>query len=120
MKSNITNSITERVLIGKAMKRIRLSKNLTSNYVASKLGYKDESTYCRIERGEVNIYESLVRGFCKLFDCNIIHFYKLAGIDVFESKIKTWSEFYTSLSDLPNKDAAELIEIANKINPNKT
>ena len=117
MKANNSHSLEESLLIGKAMKRIRQSKNDKASFVANQLGYKEESTYCRMERGEINIYESKVRKFCKLYDCNIVHFYQLAGIDIFETNIKTWSEFYKSLSGLPEEEAVKLMEVANKINP---
>jgi len=117
MKDNDSHSLEESLLIGKAMKRIRQLKSHKTLWVATQLGYKEESTYCRMERGEINVYESKVRKFCKLFDCNIVHFYQLAGIDIFETKIKTWTEFYKSLSDLTEEEAAKLMEIANQINP---
>ena len=104
--------------LGSAMKRIRKSQNEKTIFVARKLGYDDDSTYCRIERGEiVNISIWTILDFCKLFDCNIVHLFKLADIDIFETHIKSWSQFYQSLSNLTYQEASELLELADKISP---
>ena len=39
--------------IGEAIKVARKQKDLTQEYMARKLGYKDKSTYAKIERGEL-------------------------------------------------------------------
>jgi transcriptional regulator with XRE-family HTH domain len=110
--------LTEIQRIGNAMKRIRQSKNITTDYIAHKIGYEDKSTYCKIECGNVkHIDESKIRSFCKLMDCNIVYLYKLAGIDVFETKIKTWDEFYSMIPKLNDEEAKQIIELAKKISP---
>src|SRR5574343_322995 len=102
-KHSIENEHRE---LGNAMRRIRQSRNYTAQYVAMKLGYKDESTYCRIERGEVeNLSVWKIITFCKLFDCNIFHLFLLADIDIFDTNIKSWSEFKKSLSGISEEEA---------------
>ena len=70
-----------------------------------------------LENGKIkHLSESTIRKFCKLLDCNIIHLYRLADIDVFDTKIKTWTQFYKSLSDLHDNKASEFIDLASKLN----
>ncbi len=117
---NNSTSITDNQRIGRAMKQIRLSNNLKPFYVATHIGYTDDSTYYRLERGETeHIDESKIRTFCKLMDCNIVHLYKLAGIEVFETKIKTWDEFYSLIPKLNDEEAKHIIELYKKYLPLK-
>ena len=112
------NLLSEIQHIGNAMRRIRQSKDITTDYIARKFGYEDISTYCKMECGNLkHIDESIIRAFCKLMDCNIVHLYKLAGIDVFETKIKTWDEFYSLIPRLNDEEAKHIIELAKKISP---
>jgi len=108
--------LTKNQRLGFAMKQIRESKKASMLFVSKKLGYTTESTYCRMEHGEIeNISIWQILNFCKLFECSIIHLFILADIDIFETKIDSWSEFYQSLSNLSNEQATELMEMAQTI-----
>jgi transcriptional regulator with XRE-family HTH domain len=108
--------LTKNQRLGNAMKQIRESQKASMLFVSKKLGYTSESTYCRMEHGEIeNISIWQILNFCKLFECNIVHLFVLADIDIFETKINSWFDFYQSLSNLSNDEAAELIEVAHKI-----
>ena len=102
--------------LGNAIKKLRNLHHLPSDWVAHKLGYADKSSYCKIERGvikDVSVWKIIE--ICKLFDCNIVHLFLLAGIDVFDTKIKTWTEFNDSFSK-NNEDSQNLILVL-LINP---
>lgn len=116
MKAKNKMLLTHNKQLGSAMKRIRESRKVSTLFVAKKLGYETESTYCRMEHGTImNISVWTLLEFCKLFECNIFHLFVLAEIDIFDTKIKTWTEFYQSLSNLPTDEASKLLALANKI-----
>jgi len=118
MKAKDNELLTQNQRLGYAIRRIRESRKVSALFVSTKLGYKNESTYCRMEHGEIeNISIWTILAFCKLLDCNIVHLFKLAEIDIFETQLKNWSEFYVSLANLPDEEAAELLELSNKISP---
>ena len=113
MKEKTPPLLTDCERLGYAMKRIRKSKGCDTLYVAKKLGYDDESTYCRMERGKIqNICIWTILKFCDLFECNIFHLFILADIDIFKTQIKTWTEFYKSLSNLSDNEVEKLNELA--------
>ncbi len=68
-------------ILGNVIRDLRLSKHITSDWVALKLGYKDKSSYCKLERGEIkeiSIWKLLK--ICKLFDYEIIQLLKDAKL----------------------------------------
>jgi transcriptional regulator with XRE-family HTH domain len=84
--------------IGKAIKLLRESKNLTQEYMAYKLGYNDRGAYAKIERGEYNTLDILLLlNICKLLNCNLVHLMLMADVVIIELPIKTYSEFLDSL-----------------------
>ena len=49
---------------------------------------------------------------CKLFECNIVQLFALAGFDILETEIKTWTKFYKSLLNLSDEEVEKLKELA--------
>ena len=84
--------------IGKAIKLLRESKNLTQEYMAHKLGYNDRGAYAKIERGEYNTLDILLLlNICKLLKYNLVHLMLMAEVDIIEIPIKTYTEVLDSL-----------------------
>jgi transcriptional regulator with XRE-family HTH domain len=80
--------------IGKAIKLLRESKNLTQEYMANKLGYNDRGAYAKIERGEYNTLDILLLlNICKLLNCNLVHLMLMAEVDIIEVPIQSYTEF---------------------------
>ena len=91
--------------IGSALSLIRRSKGLTQQFVAQKVGFRDQSAYGKLERGTLDKVDLLVLlKLCVVLDCNLVHLMLLAGVDIFETKIQSGSEFIKSLNSLtPNQ-----------------
>jgi transcriptional regulator with XRE-family HTH domain len=67
--------------IGEAIKTARKQKDLTQEYMALKLGYKDKSTYAKIERGELSRMDLFVLiEICELLDIDFYKLLKSSGI----------------------------------------
>ena len=99
--------------IGEAIKTVRCSRGLKQEFMAFKLGYKDKSYYAKIERGQVETIDIFrLLEICKILDCNLVHLMLLAGIDIFHTRISSWSEFIASLNQLPDQDQQKLTDIA--------
>ncbi len=106
-----TLSDTQR--LGIALKQIRKSKVLKTINVSNYLGFDSESTYSRMEQGSTeNICVFTLLKICKLFDCNIVHLFALADIDIFETAIKTWPEYYISLVNFPQEKVTRYLEFS--------
>lgn len=69
MSTLILNLITDMTLINK-IKTIRLSKNLTQQYMADELGI-DAANYSRLERGEVKISTDRIQEIAKILDIHV-------------------------------------------------
>ena len=116
MLINKINSFTDVQRIGKAMRVIRNARGESADAVSEKLGYENTSSYCKLERGEKKtlcIEKILI--FCKHFNFNIIFLFIMADIEIFKNEINTWTEFYQSLSKIPDKRAAELMQLSKMI-----
>ena len=99
--------------IGSTIQVIRVSKNLTQEYMATKLGYNDRSSFAKIERGEYNSLDVFVLiDICRLLECNLVHLMLLAEVDIFETKIRTYSEFLRTLQ----YSDSEIVEMQKRIN----
>jgi len=97
--------LTKEQRLGNTIRQLRLSCNLTTDWVAYRLGYTDKSTYCKFERGEIkDVSVWKIIELCELFECNIVQLFFLAGVDVFKTKIKSCAEFNESLSKNDNKN----------------
>jgi hypothetical protein len=98
--------LTKEQRLGSAIRQIRVSLKLPTDWIAYKLHYADKSTYCKLERGEIkNINVWLLIEICELYDCNIVQLFFLADIDIFKTKLKSWTEFIETLS---NNDFEEI------------
>lgn len=53
------------------LQALRKAKGCTQEQMAHKLGYKDKSSYCHIERGKVRITLDLLRRICEILEINI-------------------------------------------------
>lgn len=69
MSALILSLITDMTLINK-IKTIRLSKNLTQQYMADELGI-DAANYSRLERGEVKISTDRIQEIAKILDIHV-------------------------------------------------
>ena len=80
--------------IGKAIKLLRESKNLTQEYMANKLGYSDRGSYAKIERGGYKTIDIvLLLKICKLLECNLVHLMLMADVDITKVPIQSYTEF---------------------------
>ncbi len=87
--------------IGFAIRHVRNANGYSSEYMARKLGYTNNSTYCKIERGELKILDiDLLINICDLLNCSIFHLIIIADFDIIDTKIKSWTEFFFALKDL--------------------
>lgn len=101
--------------IGEAIKTVRSSRGLKQEFMAFKLGYKNKSNYAKIERGEVETLDICrLLEICKILDCNLVHLMLLAGIDIFNTRISTWTEFMESLNQLPEEEQQRLSQLGNE------
>jgi hypothetical protein len=65
--------------VGTSMRLIRLYKGESVDAVALKLGYKHSSSYCKVERGEVQeLSLEMLLGFCNHFNIKFIVLMMLA------------------------------------------
>jgi transcriptional regulator with XRE-family HTH domain len=68
--------------LGEAIRAARKQKDLTQEYMALKLGYKDKSTYAKIERGELEGMDIVVLvKICKILEINFLTLLMSAGFD---------------------------------------
>lgn len=99
--------------IGSTIQVIRVSKRLTQEYMATKLGYNDRSSFAKIERGEYSSLDVfLLIDICRLLECNLVHLMLLAGVDIFDTSIKSYTDFLLSLNYTSN-DIESIIEKIN-------
>lgn len=76
----MNNNITIKI-IGEAIRVARKQKDLTQEYMALKLGYRDKSTYAKIERGELGAIDIiLLSKICKLLEMDLITLLKHSGL----------------------------------------
>ncbi|NMA02938.1 MAG: helix-turn-helix transcriptional regulator [Clostridia bacterium] len=50
---------------------LRKTKGYTQEQMAHKLGYKDKSSYCHIEKGNVKITLELLQKICEILEVDI-------------------------------------------------
>lgn len=104
------------VKVGKALALIRTSKGYTQQFVAVKLGFADQGAYGKIERGSFGKVDMLLLlKACAILDCNLVHLMLLAGVDIFETRIQTGSEFVQSLSVLSAQQQDMLLKEFNQL-----
>ncbi|MCU0443171.1 MAG: helix-turn-helix domain-containing protein [Bacteroidia bacterium] len=104
------------ILIGKAIRTIRKAKHLKLSYVAQQAGYKNMSTYSRLENGKIkHIDADKLNNIAKVFNCNTVHILIVAAIYHSELDIKTWKGFTASLNGLSNEDKIALEDIISKL-----
>ena len=78
--------------------------------LASKMGYKDNSTLARIEQGKVDVSQSRLEQFCKILKVNMFYFLKDDCVD------KNDAEFMDSLGYIyPKEDLPPEIEAINTL-----
>lgn len=84
-------------LCAQNIRYLRLLHDLPQRYVAHKLGIS-QVTYCRLERGEMRLSETLQEKLSGIFGCST-HFIQTADIrELLVTRIKTLNE----LDDLNN------------------
>lgn len=66
--------------LGETIRTARKQKDLTQEYMALKLGYKDKSTYAKIERGELEGMDIvLLVKICNLLEINFLTLLESSG-----------------------------------------
>ncbi len=69
-------------VIGEELRLRRREKDLTQEYVAYRLGYKDKSSYAKLERGEVDSFDlQLLIAICLILDVSSIELLKKCNIN---------------------------------------
>lgn len=69
-------------IIGEELRLRRREKDLTQEYVAYKLGYKDKSSYAKLERGEVDSFDlQLLISICSILDISSIELLQRCNIN---------------------------------------
>jgi transcriptional regulator with XRE-family HTH domain len=87
--------------IGEAIKLVRINRKLTQEYMSTQLGYSDRGSYAKLERGENTTLDALqLIRICNLLQCNLVHLLMLAGINVFETPLETYTEFEAKLESI--------------------
>jgi len=71
IKKNQIAQADENLKIGKEIKRLRKSKNMTQTQLAAELGYASSGQICFIEKGKRGMSKRKLIKFCNLFQVNI-------------------------------------------------
>lgn len=67
--------------VGEELRKIRRERDLTQEYLAFRLSYKDKSSYAKLERGEVDSCDlGLLVFICNILDISIIDLLKRCSI----------------------------------------
>lgn len=95
--------------LGRCIKLVRESRGLKQEYISTKLGYKDRSTYAKLERGELESIDffKLIE-ICRLLNCSLLHLALLANIDLMNGTITRWDDFFGSLKNLPEDERSSI------------
>jgi len=100
--------------LGHAIRIVRKARGETLASMSKKLNYKDESSYNKIEKGQLKSID-----LCRLIEvCAVLkvspyHLCNMAGVDLLShpNSILTYNEFYTSLYTNTDEEIKYLLKL---------
>lgn len=108
--------------LGRAIRLLRLSKNITQEALAHAVGFSHKSAIYRLESGEAEYLNlKLLVRICNVLEISVIQLMMLADLDESPSQIRSWESFFEGTYHLPPKERKEMIKLVEeifRINPN--
>lgn len=115
MKTKLTNQ-----QIGKTLKLVRELRNYSQDWVADHAGYRDKTTYSRLESGKLKKIDlERFQQICEALHCTPIHVLTLASFETFHFNITCWDDFISSIRNMNETEKQKILEIVQIVFPSK-